>query len=102
MQILRQLGNSVRLVWCRIANNVASEKITSCLSAWTSLLIISITQLPNAHAHVSHVLPVQQYADIKSGYPDIEITATIVTGLIVILAIFTQSFQKHRRTLKTC
>jgi len=102
MQILGQVGVLVHLAWRKISHNATSEKITAYLSACMYLLIISNLQLPNAHAHVSHVLPVQQYTDIKSGHPDIEIIATIVTGLIVISVILVQSFQKNRRALNSC
>ncbi len=51
--------------------------------------------LPEAHAHVSHVLSAQQYGDIKSGYPEIEMTAAAVTGLVVIGAVFVQALQRR-------
>jgi len=96
--LLNALPNSV---WHMIIHDGAS-KIILFLSAVASLLLLSNTHPPNAYAHVSHVLSAQQYADIKSGYPDIEIIAAGLTGFIVLSAILIQSFQKYRRGLKIC
>ena len=102
MQIPGRLNAMVDSAWHIIAHGNTSKKITVSLSAITSVMLLSNVQIPNAYAHVSHVLPASQYANIKSGYPDIEIIAAAITGFIVLSAVLVQSFQKHRRRLPIC
>ena len=84
--------------------NGASRRLAASLAAVASAMTLSGVQIPEAHAHVSHVLSAQQYGDIKIGYPEIEITAATMTGLVVIGAVFVQAFQRRgrRRQLLQC
>ena len=50
-----------------------------------------------AYAHVSHVLPTEQYVGIKSGNPDVEILATITTGFVVISTVVAQCVYNRRK-----
>ena len=102
MQIPGCLNALAGSVWRVVAHGDASKKITMSLSAITSVMLLSNVHIPNAYAHVSHVLPAQQYATIKSGYPDIEIIAAGITGFVVLSTLLVQSFQKHRRRLQVC
>ena len=80
-----------------------SKKIASFLSAASSFLILSsMSEIPRAYAHVSHVLSEDEYTSIKSGYPDVEIIAVCLTGIIAFSAILTQSTQKSRERLEKC
>ncbi len=65
--------------------------LTVPLAALASFSSLSNVQFPDAYAHVSHVLPAQQYMQIKSGYPDMEIIAAGLTGLIAISTILVQT-----------
>ena len=102
MQIPRRLNALMGLTSHVDAHDNMSKKLTALLSVIASVVTLSSMQIQNAHAHVSHVLPAQQYLDIKSGYPDIEILAAGLTGLVVVGAVFSQLFQKHRRRSLTC
>ena len=78
-----------------------SKKIMTVLSAAGSAIVFSsMSEIPRAYAHVSHVLPEHQYTSIKSGYPDVEVIATGLTGIIAFSALLAQSVQKHRRKLE--
>jgi len=101
MQIPGLLSASARSAWHKTRCCGIFKKLTMPLSAVASMLVLHM-QIPNAYAHVSHVLSDQQYADIKSGYPDIEIIAAGMTGLVAFSAILVQSLQKCRRRLERC
>ena len=97
MQIFRRLSTLTNPICRGIAYDYICKKIAVSVSAITAAMTLSNMQIPNAHAHVSHVLTARQYTDIKSGYPDIEMIAAAMTGLIVVCAIVVQSLQKSRR-----
>ena len=97
MQIPRRLNALINSMLRVAAHDNMSKKLAASLSAIASVATLSNVHIPNAYAHVSHVLPAQQYLDIKSGYPDIEILAAGLTGLVVVGAIVVQSLQKSRR-----
>jgi hypothetical protein len=81
------------LAWHKLKNQSGQllGKLTVPLAALASFSLLSNVQFPDAYAHVSHVLSAQQYMQIKSGYPDMEIIAASLTGLIAISAIFVQT-----------
>ena len=97
MQIFRRLNALTNSMYRMVAYDHICKKIAVSASVVTAAMTLSNIQIPNAYAHVSHVLTARQYTDIKSGYPDIEITAAAMTGLIVVCAIIVQSLQKSRR-----
>ena len=74
-------------------------KIAASVTAVASAMTLSGVQLPEAHAHVSHVLSAQQYGDIKSGHPEIEMTAAVMTGLVVVGAVLVQTLQRRGRKM---
>jgi hypothetical protein len=76
-----------------------SKTLAASLTAVASAMTLSGVQLPEAHAHVSHVLSAQQYGDIKSGHPEIEMTAAVMTGLVVVGAVLVQTLQRRGRRM---
>ncbi len=102
MQKSDSLSALVHSALTMIVDADISKRIQVSLSLFLSIILLSNIQIPDAYAHVSHVLSTHQYDTIKSGYPDIEIIAAGMTTLMVFTAIFTQLLQKHRQRLETC
>lgn len=91
------LDIGIRTRWKKDTECLRLSKSFQSLLVLASFLSFIPAYLPNSYAHVSHVLSVQRYDEIKSGFPDIEPISASVTGFMIIFAILVQSIQYRRR-----
>ncbi|MDH5431877.1 MAG: hypothetical protein OEW78_08375 [Nitrosopumilus sp.] len=101
MQISGMLKKTAQSLKQRVRYPV--QRISIYLPVVTvSSFFVTDSSVQNAYGHVSHVLTTQQYATIKMSYPDIEILATIGTGLMVVIAIFVHGIRYKKRSKIKC
>ena len=94
------LLGSARGTIMRCSRHGTSGRLAASITAViASAMTLPGVQLQEAHAHVSHVLSAQQYGDIKSGHPEIEMTAAVMTGLVVVGAVLVQTLQRRGREM---